>query len=39
MTVIVALIGAFVVLVAVNEAISSVPPAAKPIAVLLFVQL
>ena len=38
-TVIVPVIGAFVALVAVNEAISPVPLAANPIAVLLFVQL
>ena len=38
-TVIVPVIGAFVALVAVNEAISPVPLAAKPIAVLSFVQL
>ena len=38
-TVIVPLIGAIVVFVAVNEAISPVPLAVKPIAVLLFVQL
>ena len=38
-TVIVAVIGALVVLVVVNEAISPVPLAARPIAVLLFVQL
>ena len=38
-TVIVAVIGALVVLVVMNEAISPVPLAARPIAVLLFVQL
>ena len=38
-TVIVPVIGAFVALVAVNEAISPLPLAAKPIAVLSFVQL
>ena len=38
-TVIVLVIGAFVALVAVNEAISPLPLAAKPIAVLSFVQL
>ena len=38
-TSIVPLIAAFVVLVTVNEAISPVPLAANPIAVLLFVQL
>ena len=38
-TVIVPVIGAFVALVAVNEAISPVPLAAKPMAVLVFVQL
>ena len=37
-TVIVAVIGALVVLVVVNEAISPVPLAARPIAVLLLVQ-
>ena len=38
-TVIVPVIGAFVALVAVNEAISPVPLAGNPIAVLVFVQL
>jgi hypothetical protein len=38
-TVIIALMAAFVVLVAVNEAILPVPLASKPIAGLLFVQL
>jgi hypothetical protein len=38
-TVIVAVIGALVVLVAVNDAILPVPEAASPIAVLLLVQL
>lgn len=38
-TVIVAVIGAFVLLVVVNEEILPVPLAARPIAVLLFVQL
>ena len=37
--VIVAIIGVFPVLVAVNEAISPIPLAAKPMAVLLFIQL
>ena len=38
-TVIVAVIGAFVLLVATKDEISPVPLAASPIAVLLFVQL
>ena len=38
MTVIVAVIGAFVVFVAVNPGISPLPPAPKPIVVLVFVH-